>query len=78
MSGFHMCPQMFIFCVQLQKDIIKYYPLGRITEVRDVVGCIVFLASENASFVTGNCMPVDGGKILTSKAARDDAPTFKK
>lgn len=36
-------------------------PQGRIGEVEDVLGAAVFLASEEASFVTGSILTVDGG-----------------
>jgi NAD(P)-dependent dehydrogenase (short-subunit alcohol dehydrogenase family) len=36
-------------------------PLGRIGEVGDVVGMAVYLASEEASFMTGSVITVDGG-----------------
>ena len=55
----------------LQDGHKKLYPLGRLAEVDDVANCIVFLASEKASFVHGVCLPVDGGKIITSKAVEE-------
>jgi 3-oxoacyl-[acyl-carrier protein] reductase len=36
-------------------------PQGRIGEVKDVVGAAVYLASDEASFVTGAIVTVDGG-----------------
>ena len=36
-------------------------PLGRLGEPRDVAGCVVFLASELARYVTGAAVLVDGG-----------------
>lgn len=51
----------------------KLYPMNRLTEVDDVTKAIVFLASDNASFVNGVVLPVDGGKVLTSKPV-DDKP----
>jgi NAD(P)-dependent dehydrogenase (short-subunit alcohol dehydrogenase family) len=36
-------------------------PLGRIGEVRDVEGLAVYLAGEEASFMTGSIISVDGG-----------------
>jgi NAD(P)-dependent dehydrogenase (short-subunit alcohol dehydrogenase family) len=36
-------------------------PMGRIGESHEVAGAIVFLASDAASFITGACLPVDGG-----------------
>jgi NAD(P)-dependent dehydrogenase (short-subunit alcohol dehydrogenase family) len=36
-------------------------PQGRIAEPRDVAAAIVYLASEDASHITGASLPVDGG-----------------
>lgn len=47
---------------QMIKCVSKNYPLGRIGEVGDVANAILFLASENANFITGVILPVDGGK----------------
>ncbi|KAF2127302.1 3-ketoacyl-reductase-like protein [Dothidotthia symphoricarpi CBS 119687] len=39
-------------------------PLGRIGEVEDVAGVCVFLASEEARFITGVNLEVDGGRCI--------------
>jgi len=39
----------------------KYYPIGRLGDVRDVAGAMVYLASEDSDFVTGHILFVDGG-----------------
>jgi NAD(P)-dependent dehydrogenase (short-subunit alcohol dehydrogenase family) len=42
-------------------DTISRIPLGRIGQVRDVVGAVVYLTSPAAALVTGASLPVDGG-----------------
>lgn len=41
--------------------VTKAYPVGRIGSVEDVAGAVAFLASQDAAFVNGACLPVDGG-----------------
>ena len=36
-------------------------PLGRWGQPDDIAGCALFLASPHAAFITGACIPVDGG-----------------
>jgi len=38
-----------------------FHPLGRIGQPDDVVSAIVFLASDEARWITGTVLPVDGG-----------------
>ncbi|KAL1482154.1 hypothetical protein MTO96_034002 [Rhipicephalus appendiculatus] len=40
-------------------------PLGRLGTVDDVAHAIAFLASDDASFITGHVLPVDGGSVLS-------------
>ncbi len=43
--------------------IERAHPMGRIGEPREVAQAIVFLASDEASFITGAVLPVDGGYL---------------
>ena len=43
------------------QDVLSRIPMGRIGEVEDVVGAVVFLASRAASLITGYTLAVDGG-----------------
>ena len=45
------------------------HPLGRIGEPEDVAAAIAFLASEQASWITGVVLPVDGGATGASPPA---------
>jgi NAD(P)-dependent dehydrogenase (short-subunit alcohol dehydrogenase family) len=41
------------------------HPLGRPGQPEDIVGMILFLASDSASWMTGETIPIDGGRHLT-------------
>src|SRR5246127_5539350 len=42
--------------------LLKTVPLGRVGDPADIARAAVFLASEKASFITGQILTVDGGK----------------
>lgn len=44
--------------------LIENTPVGRVGTAEDIVAAVRFFASENASFVTGQTLTVDGGLIL--------------
>ncbi|MCC7353976.1 MAG: glucose 1-dehydrogenase [Anaerolineae bacterium] len=43
------------------EDTLRRIPLGRVAEVDDITGAVVFLASPASDFVTGHTLVVDGG-----------------
>jgi len=43
--------------------LIKWYPLGRVGEPEDIANAAMFLASDDASWITGAVLPVDGGLL---------------
>lgn len=45
---------------EMIEPLIKSIPLGRIGQPRDVANAFLFLASDNASYITGNILSVDG------------------
>jgi 2-deoxy-D-gluconate 3-dehydrogenase len=44
-----------------RQEVLSTIPLGRIGEVEDVVGAVIFLASSAADLITGHTLLVDGG-----------------
>ena len=42
-------------------DVLRRMPMGRIGTPSDVVGAVVYLASDQAALVTGHVLDVDGG-----------------
>src|SRR5207247_8059925 len=48
----------------MQARIAKAYPLRRVATPEDVTGAVVFLASDAASFITGQTVRVSGGYTL--------------
>jgi NAD(P)-dependent dehydrogenase (short-subunit alcohol dehydrogenase family) len=56
--------------VARQPDIFErlqsWYPLGRVGEPADIAGAVVFLLSDDAAFVNGAVLTVDGGLLAGS------------
>ena len=46
---------------EMRDMIISRHPLGRLGEPREIADAVVFLASEESSFMTGSELMVDGG-----------------
>jgi len=52
----------------LSEDVRKQYlsriPLGRFGTVEDIANAVVFLASEQSSYMTGQTLHVNGGMVM--------------
>lgn len=46
------------------EEILEEIPLGKFGTTADVANAVIFLASENASFITGQTLSVNGGMVI--------------
>ena len=48
---------------QIFEKLAPWYPLGRVGDPEDIAPAILFLASDEAAWITGVVLPVDGGLL---------------
>src|SRR5215218_2747979 len=48
----------------LEKSILPLIPVGRLGEPEDIARCVVFLSSDDASFITGSTLSANGGQVM--------------
>jgi 3-oxoacyl-[acyl-carrier protein] reductase len=49
---------------ELQDLMLKMTPLGRFGTGEDIANAVAFLASDDASYITGQTLSVDGGMVM--------------
>jgi 3-oxoacyl-[acyl-carrier protein] reductase len=49
---------------QMRAKFISTIPLGRLSQPSDIATAAVFFASDEAAFITGACLEVDGGRCV--------------
>jgi len=48
----------------MEKSILPQIPVGRLGEPEEIARCVVFLASDNAGFITGSTITANGGQYF--------------
>jgi acetoacetyl-CoA reductase len=48
-----------------EKSIIPQIAVGRLGEAEEIARCVVFLASDDAGFITGSTLSANGGQYMT-------------
>src|SRR5437763_12347545 len=49
---------------ELKESALKMIPLGRVGTAEEVANCVAFLASEEAGYITGHVLNVNGGMLM--------------
>ena len=47
------------------EGIAKTYPLQRVCSVEEIANVALFLASDDSSYINGECIIVDGGRFVS-------------
>ena len=50
----------------LDETVARVHAMGRLGEVREIADAVVFLCSDQSSFMTGHIMPIEGGALVKS------------
>jgi 3-oxoacyl-[acyl-carrier protein] reductase len=62
--GFIETEMLSEFKEEQKKQILDMIPLGRLGAVDDVTGCVEFLLSDSAQYITGQIIQIDGGLAI--------------
>ena len=46
------------------KGIVGQIPVGRLGEAAEVARCVVFLAADEAAWITGSTLTINGGQFM--------------
>ena len=49
---------------ELKESALKMVPLGRVGSAEEVANCVAFLASDEAAYITGHVLNVNGGMLM--------------
>jgi 3-oxoacyl-[acyl-carrier protein] reductase len=63
--GFIETPMTNVLSDKVKEELKTRIPLGRMGSARDVAAAIVFLASDEAGYITGHVLDVNGGMYLS-------------
>src|SRR5437764_12558488 len=63
-QGFIETAMTAVLSEEFKQTAVKQIPLGRVGSSEDVAGAVAFLASDDASYITGHVLSVNGGMLL--------------
>jgi 3-oxoacyl-[acyl-carrier protein] reductase len=62
--GFIETAMTAVLSEEFKQTAVKQIPLGRVGSSEDVAGAVAFLASDDASYITGHVLNVNGGMLM--------------
>lgn len=62
--GFICSDMTAVLADNVKEQMLSQVPLNRFGQARDVANAVVFLASDKASYITGQVLTVDGGMVM--------------
>jgi 3-oxoacyl-[acyl-carrier protein] reductase len=62
--GFIETAMTAVLSEELKQSAVKQIPLGRVGTPEDVASAVAFLASDEASYITGHVLNVNGGMLM--------------
>jgi 3-oxoacyl-[acyl-carrier protein] reductase len=57
-------PKEYEYYKNMEKSVVGSIPLGRMGEPEDIAKLAVFLASDAANWITGQCFIINGGQVM--------------
>jgi 3-oxoacyl-[acyl-carrier protein] reductase len=62
--GFIETAMTAVLSEEFKETAVKQIPLGRVGSPEDVAGAVAFLASDDAAYITGHVLSVNGGMLM--------------
>jgi len=62
--GFIETAMTSVLSEEFRQNALKMIPLGRVGSAADVANCVTFLASDEAGYITGHVLNVNGGMLM--------------
>jgi 3-oxoacyl-[acyl-carrier protein] reductase len=62
--GFIETDMTSVLADQVKEELVSRIPLARLGDAKDVANAVMFLVSDEASYITGQTLNVDGGMVM--------------
>ncbi|MDN5923615.1 MAG: SDR family oxidoreductase, partial [Xanthomonadales bacterium] len=63
--GYCRTPMVMAVAEDIRKQIIAQVPIGRLGEPTDIARAVQFLSADDAGYITGANLPVNGGYFMS-------------